>query len=470
MNTLVSSYLELPERFYERSRPATFPDPKLVLLNDGLAEELGLSFAQPADAAAVLSGQRFLAGSEPIAQAYAGSQFGHFVPQLGDGRAHLLGEAKGFDIQLKGSGRTAFSRRGDGRSALGPVVREFLVSEAMYALGIPTTRSLAIVTTGEQVLRQDGPEPGGILTRVAESHIRIGTFQYFACRDDNEGLALLADYTIRRHFPNLIDLGPSERCLALLREVGQKQRDLVASWYALGFIHGVMNTDNCSLAGITIDYGPCAFMDEFRFHKVFSSIDHQGRYAYSNQMAVLKWNIAQLADCLLPLIHNDREQATALADEALGEVFGTYGEALYEALGRKLGFAEYKAGDEQIVQEFLRFLEDNELDFTLSFSRLSELLAGDDSSYPKTEALKTFAQQWRARNPDPHVLKAANPVLIPRNHQIQRAIDRANQGDYSPLMEMWEALKTPFMVQDKHKHLLMPPKAEERVKQTFCGT
>ena len=301
-----SSYLNLPHRFYQSIRPASFPDPQLVMFNSELAQELGLEFSSDAEIAKIFSGKELLPGSEPIAQAYAGAQFGHFVPLLGDGRAHIIGEINGLDIQLKGSGRTQFSRRGDGKSALGPVIREFLVSEAMHALGVPTTRALCAVTTGERVMRMEGPEPGGIFTRVADSHVRVGTFQYFSNQEDLEALTLLTDYVIDRHYPDIQQKDLGERCLELLRRFADRQGDLVAQWFGFGFIHGVMNTDNCSIAGITIDYGPCAFLDEFKFSKVFSSIDRQGRYAYGNQMNITEWNILRFAECLIPLINDNQ--------------------------------------------------------------------------------------------------------------------------------------------------------------------
>lgn len=471
MTQLTCSYLSLPERCYERVAPEAFVDPQLRVFNEDLARTLGVAFHDDAHAAMVLSGQQLLPGSEPIAQAYAGHQFGHFVPQLGDGRAHLLGEASGFDIQLKGSGRTRFSRRGDGKSALGPVIREFLVSEGMHALGIPTTRSLAIVTTGEDVLRQDGPEPGGILTRVAASHIRVGTFQYFVCRQDDEALRALVDYTIERHYPEVAAVKTlPERCLALLRAFAERQGDLVASWYGLGFIHGVMNTDNCALAGITIDYGPCAFQDEFSLRKVFSSIDHQGRYAYSNQMSIIQWNVLRFAECLLPLIADKPEQASELANEVLKDVFATYGTRLHNVFARKLGLGGKHEGDESLVDGLLTYLDAHALDFTLSFYRLPDLLTGDDRHFPQDSRLSDFLAKWQARQPDAQLMAAANPHVIPRNHHVQAVIDSAYTDDYGPLHEMWSALQSPFAVDAKLKRFAEPPAEHERVRQTFCGT
>lgn len=470
MVPLKNSYTDLPERFYERIRPEKFPNPELVLFNTDLADELGLKFSSETDLAHIFSGQDLLPGSDPIAQAYAGYQFGRPVDQLGDGRAHLLGEINGYGLQLKGSGRTRFSRGGDGRSALGPVIREFLVSEAMYALGVPTTRALAIVTTGERVLRQDGPEPGGIMTRVAESYLRIGTFQYFWFRNDREALEILTDYTIRRHYPQIQSQSLSERCLELLKLFAERQGDLVAQWYSLGFIHGVMNTDNCSLAGITIDYGPCAFLDEYRFKKVFSSIDRTGRYAYGNQMQIVEWNIFRLADCLLSLIDDDQKVAVSKVTEALQEVLLDFPQKFFLAFAKKLGLGHLQDGDETLVREFLDYLESESLDFTLSFSHLDELYSGDSSFYPQSAKLQSFLDKWKERQPDLRQIKNTNPTIIPRNHQVQRVIDHAESQDYEPLIEMFEALKSPFEVAEQHRYLINPPQESERVFQTFCGT
>ncbi len=467
---LESSYTKLPERFYERIRPESFKNPEALLFNHDLAKELDLEFEDETEIANVFSGQKLLPGSEPIAQAYAGSQFGHFVPQLGDGRAHLLGESRGFDVQLKGSGRSRFSRRGDGRSALGPVIREYLVSEAMHVLGVPTTRALAAVVTGEKVLRQNGSEPGGILTRVAASHLRVGTFQYFAHQRDEEALATLTDYAIKRHYLQIEDASLSDRCLAFLKAFADRQGNLVAKWYGLGFIHGVMNTDNCSIAGLTIDYGPCAFMDEFQSQKVFSSIDQQGRYAYSNQMAIVKWNVMQLAGCLYPLIHSDRDKAASIVEETLHKTLTSFPARVYQTFSKKLGFEQQSDDVDALVVDFLGYLETNVLDFTESFANLVALYDGDTKLYRKNEALSGFMQKWQALNPDIPLMEQNNPKLIPRNHQIQYAIDHAYKGDNKPFREMAIALKDPFRVVEKHQYLLNTPKPEERVYQTFCGT
>ena len=467
---LSSHYQELPERFYERIMPERFPEASVILFNAKLAEDIGLGFANAQLIAPFVSGQKLLPGSHPVAQAYAGTQFGNFVPQLGDGRAHLLGDINGFDIQLKGSGRTRFSRQGDGRSALGPVIREFLVSEAMAALHIPTTRSLSIVRTEEDVFRQNGPEPGGILTRVAESHIRVGTFEYFACRDDREALAMLVAHVVQRHYPQIEENSQAKRCLRLLQLFAKRQGDLVAKWYGVGFIHGVMNTDNCSVVGITIDYGPCAFMDEFRFMKVFSSIDRQGRYAYGNQMAIAEWNIRRFAQCLLPLIDADEKRALERVDEVLNPILAQFSELFFQVFGRKLGFAKVSDDIKELVKIFLQYLEANSLDFTISFAHLEALYRGDTLVYKEGAELTAFLVMWKRLSPDLSLMGANNPKVVPRNHQIQHVIERAYDRDYEPMKELWEALKNPFLVPENYQYLTVPPKPSERVKQTFCGT
>ncbi|MFN6977044.1 MAG: protein adenylyltransferase SelO, partial [Gemmobacter sp.] len=425
-----NSYARLPDRFHARQAPTPVADPRLFALNEPLARAIGLD---PASLdAALLAGNRIAAGSEPIAQAYAGHQFGGWVPQLGDGRAILLGEVVGpdgqrWDIQLKGAGRTPFSRSGDGRAWLGPVIREYLVSEAMAALGVPTTRALAAVTTGETVWRE-GPMPGAVLTRVASSHIRVGTFQFFAARGDTEALRLLADMAIARHCPDAGD------ALGLLRAAVAAQARLVAQWMALGFIHGVMNTDNAHVGGITIDYGPCAFLDAYHPGQVFSSIDHQGRYAYGNQPQIAVWNMAQLATCLLPLIDADRSRAIDAATEVV-HAFGP----LYEAewLGRfraKLGLVAAEDGDRALIERLLALMAAGEADFTVTFRALAE---GDGVALP---GFDTWAADWHARlaaegtalADAQAAMRRVNPAVIPRNHRIEAAIAAAVAGDRAP--------------------------------------
>ena len=394
-----NSYARLPARFYARLDPAPVAAPQLVRVNDGLAQQLGLDPAELAspDGVAVLAGNRVPEGAEPIALAYAGHQFGHFVPRLGDGRAILLGEVVGRDglrrdIQLKGSGRTPFSRGGDGRAALGPVLREYLVSEAMAALGVPTTRTLAAVTTGEEVLRETRL-PGAVLTRVAASHIRVGTFQYFAARDDIEAMRLLADHAIARHYPECT--GAEAPYPSLLRAVVTRQAELVARWMLIGFVHGVMNTDNTSIAGETIDYGPCAFMDTYDPATVFSSIDHAGRYAYGNQPRIAHWNLARLAEAMLPLLGEDDEKALAAAHEALAGFAPRFEAAIAQGLRAKVGLATEQEGDDALAQDLLARMAQNEADFTRTFRSLCDA-AADSGGDAAARALFTDGTAYDA--------------------------------------------------------------------------
>ena len=468
-----NSYTKLPEHFYERITPEKFRDPRLVCFNKNLATELDIEFKEVSDneLAGVFSGQIILPGSEPIAMAYAGFQFGHPVYQLGDGRAHLLGEVLGYDIQLKGSGRTRFSRRGDGRSALGPVLREYIVSEAMHSLGVPTTRALCAVTTGEEVHRQDGPEPGGIFTRVALSHLRIGTFQYFAFGNDQEAVKTLLDYTLARHYPDLSKLTDyREKSIGFLKALIHKQSDLIAKWSTLGFIHGVMNTDNFSLAGITIDYGPCAFMDEFKFKKVFSSIDQNGRYSYYNQVPIAKWNILRLAECFLSLIDENQDIAIKIVEDETLDLFSQFEYKRMLGLAQKIGIDDYQKTDEKLVLGFLKYLEDQSLDFTLAFRNLPHLFSGNSSFYPESQELKIFTDQWKNRVSRVDHLDRINPVYIPRNHQVQRAIDDANRGDFQYFHKLLEVTANPYIGKEKYEEFSSGPTPEEKVYQTFCGT
>jgi uncharacterized protein YdiU (UPF0061 family) len=484
-----NTYARLPDRFYVRVAPTPVRAPRLVRLNTELALDLGLDPAWLAgpEGLEVLAGQRVPEAAEPIAMAYAGHQFGHFVAQLGDGRAILLGEVvdkQGVrrDVQLKGSGRTPFSRGGDGRAAIGPVLREYVVSEAMAALGIPTTRSLAAVTTGETVARETFL-PGAVLTRVATSHIRIGTFQYFAARGDLEGLRLLADHVISRHYPEAAHDERSYR--ALLELVTVRQAELVARWLLVGFIHGVMNTDNMSIAGETIDYGPCAFMDEYHPAKVFSSIDQQGRYAYANQPQIATWNLARFAETLLPLINDDQHKAIAQAESVLDH-FSARFEAAYSAgIRHKLGLSTAEDGDLELAGEFLNLLAANGADFTLAFRRLSDTATDVGSDTPlrrlfhDKQAFDSWAGRWRARmvkEPDAPqnrraTMWASNPAFIPRNHRIEGMIEAAvERGDFGPFEELLAVLANPFQEQPCFAHYMEPPQPHERVCQTFCGT
>ena len=484
-----NTYARLPDRFYARVAPTPVRSPRLVRLNTELAFELGLDpgwLAGP-EGLEVLAGRSVPETAEPIAMAYAGHQFGHFVPQLGDGRAILLGEVvdrQGVrrDLQLKGSGRTPFSRSGDGRAALGPVLREYVVSEAMAALGIPTTRSLAAVMTGETVARET-LLPGALLTRVATSHIRVGTFQFFAARGDLEGLRLLADHVISRHYPEAAH--SDRRYASLLELVTLRQAELIARWLLVGFIHGVMNTDNTSIAGETIDYGPCAFMDEYHPAKVFSSIDHQGRYAYANQPQIATWNLARFAETLLPLIDEDQQQAIKQAEDVL-ERFSTRFQAAYSAgMRQKLGLSTEADGDLELAGEFLRLLATNQVDFTLAFRRLSDA-AGSPASdaalrslFGDEQGFGAWVERWRSRmlrEPDDADdrrarMRAVNPAFIPRNHRLEAMIEAAvEREDFAPFEELLVVLAKPFDDQASFRRYMDPPQPRERVCQTFCGT
>jgi serine/tyrosine/threonine adenylyltransferase len=477
--TLLNSYADLPARFYTDTAPGPVRDPRLIKFNLGLAADLGLrTTLDSSTLAAVFSGNRPVAGSRPIAMAYAGHQFGQFVPQLGDGRAILLGEVidvKGHrrDLQLKGSGRTAYSRSGDGRAALGPVLREYIVSEAMHALGVPTTRALAAVITGEQVLRDDAL-PGAIVTRVAASHIRVGTFQYFAARGDTEGVRLLADYVIGRHYPHIDSLANPH--LELLRNVMQRQARLVAGWMGIGFIHGVMNTDNMTVSGETIDFGPCAFMDEYDPATVFSSIDRRGRYAYGNQPAAAHWNLARFAETLLPLIDSDSERAVQLATGVIEEFSREFGDQWLSVMRRKIGLFTEEEGDGVLIQGLLDAMQRDHSDFTLTFRRLCAVA---ESEAAEAAVDPEWILQWRARlarEPQPGSERAAfmrlvNPAFIPRNHRIEAVIVAAVDHDnFAPFEELTQVLSRPYEEQPAFADYAKPPQPEERVLQTFCGT
>jgi uncharacterized protein YdiU (UPF0061 family) len=484
-----NSYARLPERFYARVAPAVAPEPRLIKVNRPLAEELGLDAASLASPAGVevLSGQRVADGSDPIALAYAGHQFGGFAPQLGDGRAILLGEVvdrngRRRDIQLKGAGRTRFSRGGDGKAALGPVLREYVVSEAMAALGVPTTRALAAVLTGEPVFRETAL-PGAVLTRVAASHIRVGTFQFFAARGDTEGVRLLADYVIERHYPDLA--GAERPYLALLDRVIAAQADLIARWLLIGFVHGVMNTDNMSVSGETIDYGPCAFMDSYDPATVFSSIDQGGRYAYGNQPQIGLWNLTRLAETLLPLLDDDQDRAVAQAEEALIGYRGLFEQSYDPGLNRKFGLTTLRDGDVELESEILTAMKQNQVDFTLFFRRLADVQDEDGDAEPLRSLFidptraDAWLARWRQRLADePHgaaerraAMRAVNPAYIPRNHRVEAMIRAAvDNDDFAPFEELIAVLSHPFEDQPEFARYAAPPQEHERVLQTFCGT
>jgi uncharacterized protein YdiU (UPF0061 family) len=480
-----NSYARLPDRFFAKQAPTPVKQPQLIRLNDVLAEHLGLDPALLAtpDGIQMLAGNLVPEGATPLAMAYAGHQFGNWVPQLGDGRAILLGEVIDRDgvrrdIQLKGAGRTPFSRGGDGRAALGPVLREYILSEAMGALGIPTTRALAAVTTGEHIWREV-PEQGAVLTRVARSHVRIGTFEFFANKGDVEGVRALADYVIARHYPEVATA--EQPYPALLEAVITRVAALVAQWLMVGFIHGVMNTDNMSIAGETIDYGPCAFMDEYHPATVYSSIDRNGRYAYANQPRIAHWNLSRLAGALLPLFGAEDDAAVAMAQAAL-DTFPTKFEAAYLAgLRRKLGLFDIHEDDAALTQDLLERMAENKADFTLTFHGLSD--AFEDNGlvrglFEDAAAFDGWAVKWRARlalenattDERRTAMRAANPAFIPRNHRVQAVIAAAQAGDFSLLNEMVTVLAKPYEDQPEFALYAEPPKPEEVVHQTFCGT
>jgi uncharacterized protein YdiU (UPF0061 family) len=481
-----NSYARLPERFFARVSPTPVAAPRLIRINRGLADQLGIDaerLAQP-DSVGILAGNSIAPGSEPIAMAYAGHQFANFVPQLGDGRAILLGEVIGKDgirrdIQLKGSGKTPFSRRGDGRAALGPVLREYILSEAMAALGIPTTRTLAAVLTGETVMRET-LLPGAVLTRIAASHIRIGTFQFFAARGDAEALKILSEYVITRHYPEAAqELNP---ILALLGGVIARQADLVARWLSVGFIHGVMNTDNMAISGETIDYGPCAFMDAYHPATVYSSIDSMGRYAYGNQPSIAQWNLIRFAETLLPLLAETEEAAIALAQEAIDRFPSLFQSAYAQRLGRKIGLAEMGPGDFDLAQQLLKHMADTGADFTLTFRHLADAVTGNDTAlraqFPDTKGLENWLPQWRQRlaqdglNPAVRreAMRQVNPLFIPRNHLVEEAIEAATKNDYTIFDDLLAVLASPYDDQPAFSRYALPPRPDQIVHQTFCGT
>ncbi len=486
-----NTYALLSDTFYGRINPTPVPAPRLIRINTGLASRLGLdAHALSSDRGVhILAGNEIAPGSEPLAQAYAGHQFGYFNHQLGDGRAILLGEildpsGRRYDIQLKGSGRTPFSRGGDGRAAVGPVIREYLVSEAMYALGIKTTRALAAVTTGESVYREKAL-PGAVLTRVASSHIRIGTFEYFWARNQPDSIKTLADYVIARHYPQAARADAPY--LALLDSVMNAQAALVASWMHVGFVHGVMNTDNMSISGETIDYGPCAFIDAYDPATAFSSIDTRGRYAFGNQASIALWNLTRLAECLLPLIDPEVKKAVTLVQEKLEAFAEIFNDHWFTGLGKKIGLETILEGDRQLIHELLQIMQKGQADYTLSFRLLAECARPDNVNEANIESqfqseagnFTGWAQKWRhrlaAEQVDTDSIEARilrkNPLYIPRNHLVESVIRAAvDHGDYGPLDEMLEVLSAPFDIQPNRESYSAPPESATEPYVTFCGT
>ena len=485
-----NSYARLPDDFYTRLGPTAVSAPRLIKVNRRLAEEIGVDpeVLDGTDSAGVLSGNLIPGSAEPLAMVYAGHQFGNWVPRLGDGRAILLGEVVGpdgirRDIQLKGSGPTPYSRMGDGRAVLGPVMREYIVSEAMAGLGIRTTRALAMATTGE-IVRREGPEPGAILTRIAESHVRVGTFQYFHGQRDEASIRALADYVIDRHYPAA--RGAANPYQALLEAVALNTAELIGSWMLVGFIHGVMNTDNCSISGETIDYGPCAFMDTFHPETVYSSIDSGGRYAYDQQPSIGLWNITRLAETLLPLLDGNDDAAIEKAKEALAGYWPRFEKIFHGGLCAKIGLPGEEKPDFELALDLLSRMANQRVDFTLAFRRLSDAPAGDVAAkamvrmlFDDPGAYDEWDPKWRNRFASDgldsvgrrQAMRAVNPAFIPRNHLVQKAIDYATQAeDFGPMEELLNVVVAPFDDHPGNEHLTMPPTPDQAVTQTFCGT
>jgi uncharacterized protein YdiU (UPF0061 family) len=473
-----NTYSKLPKTFIEEIKPTPVNDPNLVILNRELAKDLNLDFSNidNKDLAKLFSGNVLLGDTCTIAQAYAGHQFGHFT-MLGDGRAVLLGEhlvndTKRYDIQLKGSGRTPFSRNGDGRAALGPMLREYIISEAIHALGIPTTRSLAVVSTGEKVIREN-LLPGAILTRVASSHIRVGTFQYVAAKQNIDDLHTLVDYTINRHYPEI--KFSKNKALDLLNLVMEKQCKLVVNWMRVGFIHGVMNTDNMAISGETIDYGPCAFMDFYNPKTVFSSIDKLGRYSFSNQPPITKWNLARLAECLIPLIHQNEDTAIKIATETINNFQSIYENKWLNMMRDKLGLFGKDKNDLKLINDLLYWMELNKADYTNTFCHLMNINFNNESKYKVMSFLNWF-KQWQNRvltnngsvEKSINLMKKNNPTVIPRNHKVEEAIEAANNNDLSLTNKLLSILNKPYDNQNNIENYQSPSKNDEY--QTFCGT
>jgi len=475
-----NTYSRLPDRFFASAQPVRVQAPRVVILNHRLAEELGLDLGaiSPDAAAALFAGQDLPDGSQPIAQAYAGHQYGGFT-MLGDGRAILLGEHRTpsgrlVDIQFKGAGQTSFSRRGDGRAALGPMLREYVISEAMAALGIPTTRSLAVVTTGEPVYRATAL-PGAILTRVAASHIRVGTFEYLAVHRDESNLRLLADYAIHRHYPAIADT--PGKYLEFFRAVADRQASLIAQWQLIGFIHGVMNTDNMAISGETIDYGPCAFMNAYNPNTVFSSIDHGGRYAYGNQPAIAQWNLARLAETLLPLLDADSAKAIAIASDVLNEYPALYEQYWLAGMRKKLGLLTAEPADVELIQSLLDWMHTTRADFTNTLRDLcSEATPAGEQ--PRDSGYQDWHARWQLRlrregrlaSTVSAEMRSVNPAVIPRNHRVEEALSAAeNHDDLSVLQRLLAVLATPFVAGPDSDDFRQPPADDSRYR-TFCGT
>ena len=475
-----NTYINLPEELYSKQEPIPVKSPKLIILNKSLTDSLGFDThsLENDSTISVFAGNSIPKGASPIAQAYAGHQFGHFT-KLGDGRAVLLGEHislenERFDIQLKGSGRTKYSRGGDGRATLGPMLREYIMSEAMHNLGIPTTRSLAVVTTGENVVRES-ILPGAILTRTASSHIRVGTFQYASVFTNKEDLKFLADYTIRRHYPHLTD--DENKYLLFLKEVVKKQAKLITRWQLVGFIHGVMNTDNMTISGETIDYGPCAFMDSYSLSTVFSSIDRGGRYAYGNQPKIATWNLSRFAETLLPLIHEDEDMAVKLATNEVSEFYNYYNKYWLNGMRRKLGIFDDQEEDKDLIIDLLSIMEKHQADYTNTFRSLTLSELGGMGIF-KTEEFAKWNLHWEMRLSNQQkseedrkqLMKESNPAIIPRNHRVEEALTAALQGDLSVMEDLLGILQNPFEYSDEQVEYSKLAPTTSLPYRTFCGT
>jgi uncharacterized protein YdiU (UPF0061 family) len=472
-----NTYAKLPEIMATKISPVPVKQPELVILNTHLAEELGLNFSNTSsqDLANLFSGNILPEGSEPIAQAYCGHQFGHFV-MLGDGRAHLLGEHINpkntkVDIQFKGSGRTPYSRMGDGRAALGPMLREYLISEAMHHLGIPTTRSLAVVKTGEMI-RRETKLKGAILTRVAASHLRVGTFQYVAAKQDLDALKQLVDYAVARHYPEL--LNSQNKAVALFKTVMKRQAKLVTEWLRVGFIHGVMNTDNVSISGETIDYGPCAYIDQYDPKTVFSSIDHYGRYAFGSQSIITKWNLARFAESLLPLLAEDEKKAVGVAEDLIHSYDETFENHFHEMMKKKLGLISNEESDKAIIAELLNLMYNNQSDYTNTFRYLI------NNKLPQNKLLNdtgfiTWEQKWKNRikqNQEEalNLMIENNPAFIPRNHLVEESLKDADDGNLEKFELLLNVLKKPYNEQPEYQNYSQPAPVTDKIYKTFCGT
>ena len=473
-----NTYSNLPESFISKISPVPVQSPELTIFNYNLADDLGLNFSsiEKNDLSKLFSGNSLPEGSKSIAQAYAGHQFGHFT-MLGDGRAVLIGEHisknnERFDIQFKGSGQTPFSRNGDGRAALGPMLREYIISEAMYGLNIPTTRSLAVVKTGEDVVRENILQ-GAILTRVASSHLRVGTFQYVAMRKNDSELKTLVDYTINRHYPNIKK--SKNKALDLLKVLIELQIDLVVNWMRVGFIHGVMNTDNMSISGETIDYGPCAFMDNYDPKTVFSSIDELGRYAYFNQPSITKWNLARFAECLIPLIDLKKEKAIEIATETINNFDKRYETKWVNMMRDKLGLFGEDKNDKKLINDLFDWMEKNKADYTNTFCNLMDI--NSDEIYKNNDFIN-WKNEWKKRsklnnsNKEKQIklMKKNNPIVIPRNHKVEEALAFAEKGNLEEIKKLLLVLNRPYEDQENISEYQLPAPSSNKKYQTFCGT